>query len=54
MRTNMYCGLSYVRCLGEAMRRMVAVLIVTMMLPTISVSANTTPFDFFIDESGGH
>ena len=32
------------------MRRMVAVLIVTMMLPTISVSANTTPFDFFIDE----
>ena len=32
------------------MRRMVTVLIVTMMLPTISVSANTTPFDFFIDE----
>lgn len=32
------------------MRRIVAVLIVTMVLPTIPVSANATPFDFFIDE----
>ncbi len=32
------------------MRRIVAVLIVTMVLPTISVSANAAPFDFFIDE----
>ncbi len=32
------------------MRRIVAVLIVTMVLPNISVSANANPFDFFIDE----
>ena len=32
------------------MRRIVAVLIITMVLPTIPVSANATPFDFFIDE----
>ena len=32
------------------MRRLVAVLIITMVLPTIPVSADATPFDFFIDE----
>ena len=32
------------------MRRIVAVLIITMVLPTIPVSADATPFDFFIDE----
>ena len=32
------------------MRRLVAVLIITMVLPTIPVSADASPFDFFIDE----
>ena len=32
------------------MRRLVAVLIITMVLPTIPVSADATPFDFFIDD----
>ena len=32
------------------MRRLVAVLIITMVLPIIPASANATPFDFFIDD----
>ena len=32
------------------MRRIVAILIATLVLPSISVSASDTPFDFFIDE----
>ena len=32
------------------MRRIVTILIVAMVLPTISVSANSSPFDFFIDD----
>lgn len=32
------------------MRRIVTILIVAMVLPTISVSANSTPFEFFIEE----
>ena len=32
------------------MRRIVTILIVAMVLPTISVSANSSPFDFFIED----
>ena len=32
------------------MRRIIAILIATLVLPSISVSASDTPFDFFIDE----
>ena len=32
------------------MRRIVTILIVAMVLPTVSVSANSSPFDFFIED----